>query len=130
MLRIGRFLAGGAKLLPLPPRPALLRVAEGQAPDDFGLQFAFNRWANARMLDVRRKLTPEQYAAEPVPCWSSVRATVATSRSSPDASSAMTESARDSTPSNFPRWVGSLGPRLDLALVEQEYCVGPQHREG
>src|SRR5262249_57304522 len=44
--------------------------------DDFGSLFAFNRWANARMLDACRKLTPEQYAAEPVPGWSSVRATV------------------------------------------------------
>jgi hypothetical protein len=28
------------------------------------------------MLDACRKLTPEQYAAEPVPGWTSVRATV------------------------------------------------------
>ena len=27
--------------------------------DDFGSLFAFNRWANARMLDACRKLTPE-----------------------------------------------------------------------
>jgi uncharacterized damage-inducible protein DinB len=44
--------------------------------DNFASLFAFNRWANARMLDACRKLTPEQYAAEPVPGWSSVRATV------------------------------------------------------
>src|SRR5262252_2387733 len=44
--------------------------------DDFVSLFTFNRWANARMLDACRKLTPEQYAAEPVPGWSSVRATV------------------------------------------------------
>ena len=44
--------------------------------DDFVSLFAFNRWANARMLDACRKLTPEQYAAEPVPGWTSVRATV------------------------------------------------------
>src|SRR4051812_8912902 len=44
--------------------------------DDFVSLFAFNRWANAHMLDACRKLTPEQYAAEPVPGWSSVRATV------------------------------------------------------
>jgi uncharacterized damage-inducible protein DinB len=44
--------------------------------DDLGSLFAFNRWANARMLDACRKLTPKQYAAEPVPGWSSVRATV------------------------------------------------------
>lgn len=44
--------------------------------DDFTSLFAFNRWANAKMLDACRKLTPEQYIAEPVPGWSSVRATV------------------------------------------------------
>jgi uncharacterized damage-inducible protein DinB len=44
--------------------------------DDFVSLFTFNRWANARMLDACRKLTPEQYVAEPVPGWSSVRATV------------------------------------------------------
>jgi uncharacterized damage-inducible protein DinB len=44
--------------------------------DDFASLFAFNRWANAKMLDACRKLTAEQYAAEPVPGWPSVRATV------------------------------------------------------
>jgi uncharacterized damage-inducible protein DinB len=44
--------------------------------DDFSSLFAFNRWANSKMLDVCRKLTPAQYAAEPMPGWSSVRATV------------------------------------------------------
>jgi uncharacterized damage-inducible protein DinB len=44
--------------------------------DDYLSLFTFNRWANARMLDACRKLTPAQYAAEPVPGWSSVRATV------------------------------------------------------
>jgi uncharacterized damage-inducible protein DinB len=44
--------------------------------DDIASLFAFNRWANAKMLEACRKLTPEQYAAEPVPGWSSVRATV------------------------------------------------------
>src|SRR5438046_3103080 len=44
--------------------------------DDFASLYAFNRWANAKMLDACRKLTPEQYAAEPVPGWGSVRATV------------------------------------------------------
>ena len=44
--------------------------------DDFTSLFAFNRWANAKMLDACRKLTAEQYVAEPVPGWSSVRATV------------------------------------------------------
>ena len=44
--------------------------------DDFTSLFAFNRWANAKMFDACRKLTPEQYVAEPVPGWPSVRATV------------------------------------------------------
>ena len=44
--------------------------------DDFASLFAFNRWANGKMLDACRRLTPEQYAAEPVPGWSSVRSTV------------------------------------------------------
>jgi len=44
--------------------------------DDFTSLFAFNRWANAKMLDACRKLTPEQYVAEPVPGWGSVRSTV------------------------------------------------------
>ena len=44
--------------------------------DDFTSLFAFNRWANAKMLDACRKLTSEQYAAEPVPGWGSVRSTV------------------------------------------------------
>jgi uncharacterized damage-inducible protein DinB len=44
--------------------------------DDFASLFAFNRWANDRMLDSCRKLTGEQYAAEPMPGWSSVRTTV------------------------------------------------------
>jgi uncharacterized damage-inducible protein DinB len=44
--------------------------------DDFASLFAFNRWANAKMLDACRKLTPEQYAAEPVPGWAPVRSTV------------------------------------------------------
>jgi uncharacterized damage-inducible protein DinB len=44
--------------------------------DDFASLYAFNRWANTKMLDACRKLTAEQYASEPVPGWPSVRATV------------------------------------------------------
>jgi uncharacterized damage-inducible protein DinB len=44
--------------------------------DDFASLFAFNRWANAKMLDACRRLTPQQYTAEPVPGWSSVCFTV------------------------------------------------------
>jgi uncharacterized damage-inducible protein DinB len=45
--------------------------------DDFASLFDYDRWANALVLDACRKLTAEQYAAEPVPGWSSVRSTVA-----------------------------------------------------
>lgn len=44
--------------------------------DDFVSLFAYNRWADRRVLDACRKLTPEQYAAEPVPGWSSVRSSL------------------------------------------------------
>ncbi len=44
--------------------------------DDFTSLYAFNHWANRRVLDACRKLTPEQYVAEPVPGWSSVRSTI------------------------------------------------------
>jgi uncharacterized damage-inducible protein DinB len=44
--------------------------------DDFVSLYAFNRWANDKMLEACRKLTPEQYAAEPVPGWAPVRSTV------------------------------------------------------
>jgi uncharacterized damage-inducible protein DinB len=44
--------------------------------DDFVSLFAFNQWANAKMLEACRRLSPEQYGAEPAPGWSSVRATV------------------------------------------------------
>ncbi len=38
--------------------------------------FAYDRWANTKLLDACRKLTAEQYLAEPVLEWSSVRSTV------------------------------------------------------
>jgi len=44
--------------------------------DDFASLYAFNRWANDKMLDACRKLTPEQFTAEPVPGWTSVRTTL------------------------------------------------------
>jgi uncharacterized damage-inducible protein DinB len=44
--------------------------------DDYVSLYAFNRWANDKMLEACRKLTAEQYALEPVPGWSSVRSTV------------------------------------------------------
>jgi uncharacterized damage-inducible protein DinB len=44
--------------------------------DDVVALFAYDRWANARVLDACRKLTAQQYAAEPIPGWSSVRSTI------------------------------------------------------
>ena len=44
--------------------------------DDFVSLFAYNRWADRLVLDACRKLTPEQYAAEPVPGWSSLRSSI------------------------------------------------------
>lgn len=44
--------------------------------DDLASLYAYNRWANDRVVRAVRKLTPEQYAREPVPGWTSVRATL------------------------------------------------------
>ena len=44
--------------------------------DDIVALFAYDRWANRRVLDACRRLTAEQYGAEPAPGWSSVRATI------------------------------------------------------
>ena len=44
--------------------------------DDVLALFAYDRWANRKVLDACRKLTAEQYVAEPVPGWSSVRSTL------------------------------------------------------
>jgi uncharacterized damage-inducible protein DinB len=44
--------------------------------DDVVALFAYDRWANAKVLDACRKLTAEQYVAEPVPGWSSLRSTI------------------------------------------------------
>lgn len=44
--------------------------------DDVVALFAYDRWANSKVLDACRKLTAEQYGAEPVPGWSSVRSTM------------------------------------------------------
>ena len=44
--------------------------------DDVVALFAYDRWANTKVLDACRKLTAEQYIAEPVPGWSSVRSTI------------------------------------------------------
>jgi uncharacterized damage-inducible protein DinB len=44
--------------------------------DDIVALFAYDRWANRKVLDACRQLTAEQYGAEPVPGWSSVRSTI------------------------------------------------------
>jgi uncharacterized damage-inducible protein DinB len=44
--------------------------------DDVVALFAYDRWANTKVLGACRKLTAEQYVAEPVPAWSSVRSTI------------------------------------------------------
>jgi len=44
--------------------------------DDVVALFAYDRWANTKVLGACRKLTAEQYAAAPVPGWSSVRSTI------------------------------------------------------
>lgn len=44
--------------------------------DDLPSLFAYNRWANGRMLEAVRTLTPEQYVQEPAPGWASVRSTL------------------------------------------------------
>src|SRR5262245_23282675 len=44
--------------------------------DNFVSLYAYNRWADRHVLSACRKLTPEQYVAEPAPGWSSVRATM------------------------------------------------------
>ena len=44
--------------------------------DDIVALFAYDRWANRKMFDASRQLTAEQYVAEPVPGWSSVRSTI------------------------------------------------------
>ena len=44
--------------------------------DDIVALFAYDHWANRKVLDACRKLTMEQCVAEPVPGWSSVRSTI------------------------------------------------------
>ena len=44
--------------------------------DDLPSLHAYNRWADARLIEAARKLTPAQYTQEPAPGWTSVRATL------------------------------------------------------
>jgi len=44
--------------------------------DDIAALFAYDRWANRKVLGACGELTAEQYVAEPVAGWSSVRSTI------------------------------------------------------
>ena len=44
--------------------------------DDLVALFAYDRWANRKVLDACRELSAERYVAEPVVGWSSVRSTI------------------------------------------------------
>jgi len=44
--------------------------------DDLASLFAYNRWADGRMVEALRRLSDGQYTREPAPGWTSVRATV------------------------------------------------------
>jgi uncharacterized damage-inducible protein DinB len=44
--------------------------------DDLISLYAFNRWANDRVVESIRGLMPEQYVQEPVPGWTSVRSSL------------------------------------------------------
>lgn len=45
-------------------------------PDDLTSLYAYNRWANDRVLAAARQLSADQYVQEPAPGWTSVRATL------------------------------------------------------
>jgi uncharacterized damage-inducible protein DinB len=44
--------------------------------DDLKSLLAYNRWANARVVEACRALGPGQYEQEPVPGWPSIRSTL------------------------------------------------------
>jgi uncharacterized damage-inducible protein DinB len=43
--------------------------------DDLTSLYAYNRWADGRVVEALRRLTPGQYTQEPAPGWTSVRST-------------------------------------------------------
>jgi uncharacterized damage-inducible protein DinB len=45
--------------------------------DDLATLFAYNRWAEARMLDACRLVPPERYGEELAPGWAPLRSSVA-----------------------------------------------------
>ena len=44
--------------------------------DDLPSLFAYTRWADARVVEAVRRLSPEQYVAQPAPGWDCLRATL------------------------------------------------------
>src|SRR5215468_8402718 len=44
--------------------------------DDLKSLFAYNRWANDRVMEACRALGPGQYEQEPLPGWPSIRSTL------------------------------------------------------
>ena len=44
--------------------------------DDLKSLFAYNRWANRRVVEACRALAPAQYEQEPLPGWPSIRSTL------------------------------------------------------
>ncbi len=44
--------------------------------DDIASLYAYNRWADRKIVDACRELSPKQYVAEPAPGWSSVRSSL------------------------------------------------------
>ncbi len=44
--------------------------------DDLPSLYAYNRWADARMIAAVRRLSHEQYIQEPAPGWASIRETL------------------------------------------------------
>jgi uncharacterized damage-inducible protein DinB len=44
--------------------------------DDLPSLYAYTRWADGRMLDAVRKLSPEQYIQEPAPGWDPIRSSL------------------------------------------------------
>lgn len=44
--------------------------------DDFVSLYAYNHWADDRIVGAVRELTPDQYTALPAPGWTSVRSTL------------------------------------------------------
>src|SRR4029077_12665253 len=55
---------------------SVISRSEDPMNDDFASLYAYNRWADRRVLEACRKLTAEQFAAEPAPGWSSVRSSI------------------------------------------------------